>query len=79
MRLLDRRGVRRVGRPRDLLTRLGRGRGRHSRFSDATAFPGAAPTIWCSLAGLPEEIQRGAGTGKTYLLCVPAVALARLR
>jgi hypothetical protein len=65
----------------------------------AIAFPGAAPTIWCSLCGLPKQVQRGvvqpfillmqittlayfsklgmltAGTGKTYLLCVPAVAI----
>jgi uncharacterized membrane protein YfcA len=25
----------------------------------ALAFPGAAPTIWCSLRGLPKQVQRG--------------------
>lgn len=25
----------------------------------AIAFPGAAPTIWCSLRGLPKDVQRG--------------------
>ncbi len=61
------------------------------------AFPGVAPTICCSLRGLPKDVQRGlvqpfiiamqvatlcyfsklglltAGTGTSYLTCVPAV------
>ena len=40
----------------------------------AVAFPGAFPTIWCSLRGLPKEIQRG--TVQPFILIMQVATLA---
>ncbi len=40
----------------------------------AVAFPGAFPTIWCSLRGLPKEIQRG--TVQPFILIMQVAILA---
>ena len=40
----------------------------------AVAFPGALPTIWCSLRALPKEIQRG--TVQPFILIMQVATLA---
>ena len=40
----------------------------------AVAFPGAFPTIWCSLRALPKEIQRG--TVQPFILIMQVATLA---
>jgi uncharacterized membrane protein YfcA len=40
----------------------------------AVAFPGALPTIWCSLRALPKEIQRG--TVQPFILIMHVATLA---
>ena len=40
----------------------------------AIAFPGAAPTIWCGLRGLPKEVQRG--IVQPFILAIQIATLA---
>ena len=40
----------------------------------AVAFPGAAPTIWCGLRGLPKDIQRG--VVQPFILTIQVATLA---
>lgn len=41
-----------------------------------TAMPGAAPTIWCSLCGMPKEAQRG--LVQPYIMTMQCIAIALL-
>jgi uncharacterized membrane protein YfcA len=40
----------------------------------AIAFPGAAPTVWCGLRGLPKDIQRG--VVQPFILTIQVATLA---